>query len=76
MVLDTGDYGRMLHGAKSLTLSDRKQLEMQQKEEQTSRLEASNSRKKAMQGLEFIRKQNEQPSDLEEVRRVNGYEEK
>ena len=72
VVLETTDYGRILQGAKFLTPGERKELEMQQKGEQTARMEASNARKKEMQELEFLRQKNEQPSDLEQVRRISG----
>lgn len=66
-MLENRDYSRILHGAKFLGPGERKQLEMDQKDQKDARLEASNARKKEMQELEYTRRKNEKPSDLEQV---------
>ena len=50
-----------------LSEQQRKEREAQVKREKAERLEASNTRKKEMQDLEMTRRQNEKPSDLEQV---------
>lgn len=50
-----------------LTDRERKEREVKMKAEREERLEASSTRKRQMQELEMRRKQNEKPSDLEQV---------
>lgn len=67
MVLDTDDYSRILQRAQLLSVQERKEAEAQQKAHANDRMEASNARKREMQELEFSRRKNEKPSDLEQV---------
>ena len=67
MVLDQAEFERIRQGAKVLTDSDKRELEVTARAGRNARLEASNSRKMEMQALEMQRKKNEKPSDLEQV---------
>ena len=51
-----------------MTEAQRKEREGRAKVEREKRLEASTTRKREMQELEMRRRQNEKPSDLEQVR--------
>lgn len=53
--------------AQVLTEEQKKEKEALLKKEKAERLEASNTRKREMQDLEQRRRQNEKPSDLEQV---------
>lgn len=58
-----------------LSPDERKLIEEERKASRTKRMEESNRRKKLMQEHELERKQNEKPSDLEQVvksRRVDS----
>lgn len=65
--MDTSDYGRIMQSTKFLSMQDRKELEKEQKDRQETLMEASNARKKEMQELEYMRRKNEKPSDIEQV---------
>lgn len=65
--MDTTDYSRIIQSTKFLSMQDRKQLEKEQKGRQETRMEASAARKKEMQELEYLRRKNEKPSDIEQV---------
>lgn len=70
VVLENSDYDRISQSAKFLTMEDKKQLEVDRKNEMTARMEASHGRKEKMQELEYLRKKNEKLSDLDQVRKL------